>query len=259
MAQSLAKKFLNATLVALGVSTAFAANAAEVKELGQIDMSRPIPAGTCVADSASGSAYDKLQAIKQARGQTNVIEANEVGRVSPTTGSPNGEIIFTSTLKAVEGKRSIFGEGYGISSNRPKGQKGSVYCVDYPLDSTQLFSAINGSKVPSTVNVGEMGIGLTNAMNNAQSKVGFVAVTSYRTLLAVDFNYNTKKGTYTTADGGGNKSMYLPLVDVDYSLELPIGIQKALGVPLDKLAQRPPINNGTQYAQAGGITQRQPQ
>jgi hypothetical protein len=220
-----------ATLAVSILAVAFAANAqVAVLELAAIDISRPIPQGTCVADSASGKAFDKIEAIKKARGQTNVIEADEVGAKSPVTGSSYAGIYFTSNLTAVEGKKSVLGEGYVISSNRPKGQVGTQYCIYHSNDTTGLVSAINGTRVPGTVNLGEMGQALTNAMNNADSKVGYVAVTSQRILLAVNFNHKTGLGGYITANGAGNSYLPLPLVNVAYSLDLPLHIQTALGM-----------------------------
>ena len=222
------------------VVAAFAASAqVEVKELVAIDLTRPVPQGICVADSPSGKAFDKIETIKKARGQTDVIEADIVGAKSSVTGSSYAGINFTSNLTAVEGKRSVLGEGYVILSNRPKGQIGTQYCINYSNDTTGIVSAINGTRVPGTVNLGEMGQALTNAMNNADSKVGYVAVTNQRTLLAVNFNHKTGNGGYITADGAGNNYLPRPLVNVAYSLDLPPQIQRALGMKPENLAHAP--------------------
>jgi hypothetical protein len=222
---------LKATLAAATLSGASVANAqVAVKELTTIDTTRPIAQGTCVADSAAGKAFDKIETLKRTRGQTTVIEADTVGAKSSVTGSPYAGIYFTSNLTVIEGKRSVLGEGYVISSNRPKGQVGTQYCISQSNDTTGLASAINGTRVPGTVNIGEMGQALSNAMNTANSKVGYIAITNQRILLAVNFNFQTKEGGYIRADGNGNNHLPLPLANVEYSLDLPLQIQMALGM-----------------------------
>lgn len=227
--------------MALLTATFFAANAnaaepAKFVQVADLDLSKPIPSGICVRDDAQGKAFDKIEAIKKARGQYNVIEANRIGRTD-ANGNAYAEIAFTSNLKALEGKKTILGEGYMILSNAPKGQNGSEYCSSLN-QATMLFSAINGTKVPSVVDKGDLGQALNNLMK-ADKKVGYVAVTGKGTLIAVNFNYKTGKGGYELADGGGNDPLPLPLVDVEYSPDLPLAYQKALGIPTDRIAAIP--------------------
>lgn len=226
--------------MALLTATFFAANAnaaepAKFVQVADLDLSKPIPSNVCVRDDAQGKAFDKIEAIKKARGQYNVIEANRVGRTD-ANGNAYAEIAFTSNLKASETK-GWMGEGYMILSNAPKGQNGSEYCSSTNV-STGLASAINGKKVPDVVDKGDLGQALNNLMK-ADKKVGYVAVTGKGTLIAVNFNYKTGKGGYELADGGGNNPLPLPLVDVEYSPDLPLAYQKALGIPTDRIAAIP--------------------
>ena len=204
------------------------ANAAQTLELSAIDLSKPLD-NVCVADSQDGRAADKLDRILEARGQSKVVEANQVV-VAVKNGSPYRGVIFTSNLTPLNPeKKSVYGEGYLVISNKPKGQDGTQYCLS-ENNATILANAINPKGVPKTFSVGEMGQALSNSSTNANSNMAFGALTSRGTLLTVDFNYNTGKGGMIFADGSGNNAAGFPLVDAGYSSELPAPYQRALGI-----------------------------
>jgi hypothetical protein len=193
-------------------------NAPRIVELADLDLSKPIPSNVCVKDSPKGKAFDKMIAMVQARGQKSVVAGDQVLR-----GDNSRENIISSTLK--QG-----GEGYKIASDRPLGKQGTEYCfTSYPK--VYIYSVFNATSIPSLVNKGELGLGLSNS-HIAGSKVAIVMLTEKGTLAAVNFNPNTGKGAVHTADGNGDNSAGIALlVKTGYSSTLPKSAKKALGVP----------------------------
>lgn len=215
-------------------ANANAADPARFVQVADLDLSKPVPSNICVKDDDQGHALDKIETIRKARGQTYVIEADSLHQKSGDS-SPYAGVTFTSNLKPSTIK-GFLGEGYMIISNAPKGEQGTSYCFNISNSTTGIVSAINGTKVPSAVNIGELGAGLNNAMTRSDSKVGYIGVTTKKTWVAVTFNHMTKKGGYVLADGEGNGSLPIALVNVGYSRELPSSYKKALGIPVDDVA-----------------------
>ncbi len=226
------RKWGPAALTTLFIAAnANAADPARFVQVADLDLKNPVPSNICVRDDDQGSAFNKIETIRKARGQTYVIEADSVHQKTENS-SPYAGVIFTSNLKPSETK-GFLGEGYMITSNAPKGQKGTSYCFNISNHTTGIVNAISGKKVPTAVNVGELGVGLNNAMNRSDSRVGYIAVTTERTLVAVTFNHKTKQGGYVLADGAGDGSIPIALVNVEYSKDLPPSYKQALGMSVD--------------------------
>lgn len=222
-----------AAKVALAVAVAFGAaanaNAAETPtlEIGQLDLSRPLRAAVCVADTLGGvTAPEKLATIMVSRSQGSIITANKA-HVMDGKGSSKSEDIFTVQMDA---DRNIVqgGEGYRIASNMPKGQSGTKYCL---IPYEQVVVLPYGSEVPTGVNKGVLGQALTNASNSGR-KVSIVAMTPQGSLDILNYNYAT--GVSGLVAGPTDGSAFVPkaaYVDTSYSKNLSIATRRSLRVP----------------------------
>jgi hypothetical protein len=211
------------------IANANAADPAKFVQVADLDLNKPIPSNVCVQDDAQGTAVSKMRTIMGAREQKSVVAANQViQNVDPANGGLVEEMV-TSNLK--QGS-----EGYMVSSNRPLGKPGTVYCFAQN-QKVFIYSAFNSAGVPSIVNKGELGIALTNN-HKAGLKVAIAALTEQGTIKVVNFDPSTGRGSIKGADGNGNKAGNMAfLVNAGYSASLPSAAKKALGIPDESVAQ----------------------
>lgn len=194
-------------------------------QVSDLDLSKPIPSGTCVKDDEQGTALTKMKTIMGARAQKSIVAGNQTVKNRDPANGGLQEQMFTSTLK--QG-----GEGYDVSSDRPLGQAGTSYCFSYN-QKVYVYSVFNFAGIPQDVNKGELGVGLSNSIK-AGSKVALTMLTDKGTLQAVNFNPATGEGSLKSADGNGNNAGNLAaLRNTGYSASLPLAAKKALGIPMD--------------------------
>lgn len=198
------------------ITIAIAANAMAETNLPRIepstaDLSRPITTTVCV-DTTPGqpglSAWDKLVAIMNARGQMIAIEGNQV---IPDTNTRQLQLITVSNNWSGR-------EGYLISSRVPNAKRKEA--PSFCLEPAKFSKAINQKEtpgVPQVLNQGQLGIALNNH-DKAGTKVRIAGSYYNGSLFAVIFNSVTNKGTIYMSDAAGNKAAPIAaLEDVDFS------------------------------------------